>query len=33
MLATRFAEKEGRFWNSDLQILDFERVCPLRAGA
>ena len=25
-IAARFAEKEGRFWNSDLQILDFERV-------
>jgi hypothetical protein len=25
-IASRFAEKEGRFWNSDLQILDFERV-------
>ena len=22
----RFAQKEGRFWNSDLQILGFERV-------
>ena len=25
-IAARFAEKESRFWNSDLQILDFERV-------
>ena len=25
-IAARFAEKEGRFWNSNLQILDFERV-------
>lgn len=25
-IAARFAEKEGRFWNSSLQILDFERV-------
>ena len=25
-IAERFATKEGRFWNSDLQILDFERV-------
>jgi len=25
-IASRFAQKEGRFWNSDLQILDFERV-------
>ncbi|MEI9803183.1 MAG: hypothetical protein WDN48_00430 [Pseudolabrys sp.] len=25
-IAARFAEKEGRFWNSDLRILDFERV-------
>ena len=25
-IAARFAEKEGQFWNSDLQILDFERV-------
>ncbi|AXK83242.1 hypothetical protein DW352_23605 [Pseudolabrys taiwanensis] len=25
-IASRFAEKEGRFWNSSLQILDFERV-------
>lgn len=25
-IASRFAEKEGRFWNSDLQILDFEQV-------
>jgi len=25
-IATRFAEKESRFWNSDLQILDFEGV-------
>jgi hypothetical protein len=26
MIASRFATKEGRFWNSDLQILDFEKV-------
>ena len=25
-IASRFAEKEGRFWNSPLQILGFERV-------
>lgn len=25
-IASRFAEKEGRFWNSSLQIVDFERV-------
>jgi hypothetical protein len=25
-IASRFAQKEGRFWNSDLQILNFERV-------
>ena len=25
-IAWRFAQKEGRFWNSDLQILDFETV-------
>ena len=25
-IAARFAEKEGRFWNSDLQIQGFERV-------
>jgi hypothetical protein len=25
-IAARFAEKEGSFWNSSLQILDFERV-------
>ena len=25
-IASRFAQKEGRFWNSNLQILDFERV-------
>jgi hypothetical protein len=25
-IASRFAEKEGRFWNSDLQILDFDKV-------
>ena len=25
-IASRFAQKEGQFWNSDLQILDFERV-------
>lgn len=25
-IAARFAEKEGRFWNSDLQIEGFERV-------
>jgi hypothetical protein len=25
-IASRFAEKEGRFWNSDLQILGFEDV-------
>ena len=24
-ISSRFAEKEGRFWNSNLQILDFER--------
>ena len=25
-IASRFAQKEGRFWNSDLHILEFERV-------
>ena len=25
-IATRFSQKESRFWNSDLQILGFERV-------
>lgn len=25
-VSTKFAEKEGRFWNSDLQILGYERV-------
>ncbi len=25
-IASRFALKEGRFWNSDLQILGFEKV-------
>lgn len=25
-IASRFAQKEGRFWNSPLQILQFERV-------
>ena len=25
-IAARFAQKEGRFWNSDLQIQGFERV-------
>jgi hypothetical protein len=25
-IASRFAQKEGRFWNSDLQILSFDRV-------
>jgi hypothetical protein len=25
-IATQFAQKESRFWNSDLQILGFERV-------
>jgi hypothetical protein len=25
-IASRFATKEGRFWNSDLQIVSFERV-------
>ena len=25
-IVSRFAEKEGQFWNSDLQILGFERV-------
>ena len=25
-IASRFAEKEGRFWNSALQIVDFDRV-------
>ena len=37
-IAARFGEKESRFWNSDLQILDFERVRetayrPWAAGA
>jgi len=25
-IASRFAQKESRYWNSSLQILDFERV-------
>src|SRR5512146_1637752 len=25
-IASRFSQKEGRFWNSDLQILGFDRV-------
>jgi hypothetical protein len=25
-IASRFAEKEGRFWQTNLQLLDFERV-------
>lgn len=25
-IASRFAQKESRFWNSDLQIIGFERV-------
>jgi hypothetical protein len=25
-IASRFAQKEGQFWNSDLQILGFEKV-------
>ena len=25
-IANRFAAKEGRFWNSDLQIVDFLRI-------
>ena len=25
-ITARFAQKEGRFWNSDLQILGFDRV-------
>ncbi len=25
-IAARFAQKESRFWNSDLQIMDFEKV-------
>ncbi len=25
-IASRFSQKESRFWNSDLQILDFEKV-------
>jgi len=29
-IAARFGEKESRFWNSDLQILDFERVREIR---
>ena len=26
VIAQRFAQKEGRFWNSNLQILSFDRV-------
>ena len=26
IIASRFSEKEGQFWNSELQILDFEKV-------
>jgi hypothetical protein len=25
-IASRFAQKEGQYWNSNLQILDFEKV-------
>lgn len=25
-IASRFAQKEGRFWNSDLQIVGFDRI-------
>jgi len=25
-IQSRFATKEGRFWNSDLQLVDFDRV-------
>ena len=25
-IVSRFAEKEGQFWNSDLQIMDFDRI-------
>lgn len=25
-IASRFAQKEGRFWNSDLQIVNFDRI-------
>lgn len=32
-VASRFAEKEGRFWNSDLQILDFEKVREISPGS
>jgi hypothetical protein len=28
-IARRFAEKEGQFWNSDLQIVDFQRIRQL----
>ena len=31
-IASRFAEKEGQYWNSDLQILDFERCGRSRSG-
>jgi hypothetical protein len=30
-IASRFSQKEGRFWNSDLQILDFEKVREIAA--
>jgi hypothetical protein len=26
VIASRFAQKEGQFWNSNLQILDFQKV-------
>jgi len=29
-IASRFAQKEGRFWNSSLQIVGFERVRETR---
>ena len=29
-IASRFAQKEGRFWNSDLQILGFDKIRETR---
>ena len=30
-IASRFAQKEGQYWQSDLQILDFENVREITA--
>jgi hypothetical protein len=28
-ISTRFAEKEAKFWNSNLTIVEYERIAPL----